>query len=61
MGAADIDDDAVLIKLVRDERGIDHEGRAVQGLRRTEHLAPERMCNHDVVADLNGEHVTSSG
>ena len=57
MRAADVDDDAVGVELVREERGIDHEGRAVQGLRRTKHLARERMGDHDVVADFDGEHV----
>ena len=54
--AADVDHDAVAVELIGDERGIDHEGRAVQRLRRAEHRAAERMGDHDVVADFDGEH-----
>ena len=55
MRAADVDHDAVGIERVGDERRIDHEGRAVQRLRRAEHRAAKRMGDHDVVADFDGE------
>ena len=35
------------------------KGRAVQRLRRPEHGAAERMGDHDVIADFNGEQGTS--
>ena len=41
--------------VVGDERRIDHEGRAVQRLRRAEHRAAKRMGDHDVVADFDDE------
>ena len=41
MRTADVDNDAVGVKFVGQERGIDHEGRAMQGLRGTKHLALE--------------------
>ena len=53
--AADVDDDAVVVERLGDEGGVDHEGRAVQRLRRAEHGAAERMGDHDVVADFDGE------
>ena len=53
--AADIDHDTIRIERVGDERGIDHEGRAVHRLRRAEDRAAKRMGNHDVVADFDGE------
>ncbi len=55
MRAADVDHDAVLVERLGDERRIDHEGRAVQRLRRAEHRAAKRMGDHDVVADFDGE------
>ena len=58
MGAADIDHDAVLVEPLGEERGAHHEGRAVQFLRRPEHRAAERMRDHDLVGDFNGEHGT---
>ena len=36
-----------------------HEGGAVQALRRAEDLAGQRMGQHDVVADFDGEHRVS--
>ena len=48
-GAADVDHDAVGVELLGHERDRDREGRAVQRLRGAEHLAPERMGDHDVV------------
>ena len=56
MRAADIDDDAVRVEAFGDERRVDHESRAVQRLRRAEHLAAKRMGDHDVVANFDGEH-----
>ena len=61
MGAADVDDDAVVIERFGDEGSVDDEGRAVQRLRRPEHGAAERMGDHDVIANFNGEQGTSSG
>ena len=60
MRAADVDDDTVAIERLGDEGRIDDEGRAVQRLRRPEHGAAERMGDHDVVANFNGEQGTSS-
>ena len=48
------------VERLGDERDIDHEGRAVQRLRRAEHLALERMGDHDVVADFDGVHAVTS-
>ena len=59
MRAADVDDDAVAIERLGDEGRVDHEGRAVQRLRRPEHGAAERMGDHDVVANFDGEQGTS--
>ncbi len=56
MRAADIDHDSVRIEPLRHERGVDDEGRPVQPLRGTEHLAAKRMGDHDVMADFDGEH-----
>ena len=53
-------DDAVLVERLGHECGIDDEGRAMQRLRRAEHRAPERMGDHDVVADFDGEHDRTS-
>ena len=49
VGAADVDDDAVLIEPFGQERRAHHEGRAVQFLRGAEHLAAKRMRDHDLV------------
>ena len=54
--AADIDDDAVSIQLLGHEGGADHEGRAVQLLGGTEHLALEGMRDHDLVGNFDCEH-----
>ena len=56
MRAADIDDDAVGVERLRDERRIDNEGCAVQRLRRAEHGPAERMGDHDVVANFDSKH-----
>ena len=53
--AADVDHDAVAVERVGDERRVDHEGRAVQRLRRAEHRAAKRVGDHDVVADFDDE------
>ena len=53
--AADVDHDAVAVERIGDERGIDHEGRAVQRLRRAEHRAAKRVGDHDVIADFDDE------
>ena len=58
MRAADIDHDAVGIERLGDEGRIDDEGRAMQRLRRAEHRAAERMGDHDVVANFDGEQGT---
>ena len=55
MRAADVDHDAVAVERVGDERRIDHEGRAVQRLRRAEHRAAKRVGDHDVVANFDDE------
>ena len=60
MGAADVDDDAVVVERLGDEGRVDDEGRAMQRLRRAEHGAAERMSDHDVVANFNGEQGNSS-
>ena len=54
--AADVDHDAVLVERLGHEGGIDDEGRAMQLLGGAEHRALERMGDHDVVTDFNGEH-----
>ena len=54
--AANIDNDAVAVELIRNESGIDHECRAMQRLRRPENIAAKRMGNHDVVANFDSEH-----
>jgi hypothetical protein len=40
------------------ERHVDHEGGAVELLRRAEERASERVGDHDVVADFDGIHGT---
>ena len=57
--AADVDDDAVGVERLGNEGRVDDEGRAVQRLRRAEYGAAERMSDHDVVANFNGEQGTS--
>ena len=44
------------VERLGDERHVDDEGRAMQRLRRPEHGAAERMGDHDVVANFDGEH-----
>ena len=56
VGAADVDHDAVVVERFGDKGRVDHEGRAVQRLRRAEHRAAKRMGDHDVVADFDSEH-----
>jgi hypothetical protein len=53
MGAADIDHNAICLKGIGDEGGINHEGRTVQGLRRPEHGSLEGMSDHDVVTNFD--------
>ena len=55
MRAADVDDDTVVIERLGDEGRVDDKGRAVQRLRWPEHGAAERMGDHDVIANFNGE------
>ncbi len=55
MRPPDIDDDAVGVERLGHERRVDDEGRSVQRLRRAKHGAAERMSDHDVVADFDGE------
>ncbi len=52
----DIDDDAVGAERLAEKGDVDHEGRAVQPLRRAEDLARQAVGNHDVVANLDGVH-----
>ena len=58
-GAADVDDDAVVVEPVAPERRVDDEGRAVQPLRRSEDLTPEAVRDHHVVADGHAEHAVT--
>ena len=58
MRPPDIDNDAIGVERLGNERGVDHKGRAMQGLRRAEHGPAERMGDHDVVADFDGEQGT---
>ena len=60
VGAADIDDDAVLREILAEEGDVNDEGGAVHGLRRPEQLAPEAMRDHDVLAHLDGIHAALS-
>src|ERR1700722_2073629 len=53
--STDIDDDSVLIEAIGNKRGVHHEGRAVERLRRTKHIAAKRMSDHDVIANLDRE------
>ena len=61
MRATDVDDDTIVIERLGDEGRVDDEGCAVQRLRGPEHGAAERMGDHDVIANFNGEQGTSSG
>jgi hypothetical protein len=58
-GSADVDHDVVRVESRPAERGVHHEGRAVQPLRRTENLTPEAVRDHHVVADGHAEHRTT--
>jgi hypothetical protein len=50
----------VRIEFLGEEGGIDDEGRPVHRLRRAEGGRRQRMGDHDVIADLDGEHRRSS-
>ena len=54
--AADVDHDVVGVEGGAPERGVDDVRRAVQTLRRPEHLAAEAVGDHHVVADGHAEH-----
>jgi hypothetical protein len=56
---SDIDHDAVGIELFGNKCRIDHEGRAVQCLRRSKNVSAKRMGNHDVVTDFDCKHGNS--
>ena len=49
----------LLSRRLGDEGRVDHEGRAVQRLRGPENRALERMSDHDVVANFDGEQGSS--
>ena len=54
-------DHIVAVELFGEEGGVDHKGRAVQRLCRSKYRAPERMGDHDMVANFDGVQETSSG
>ena len=54
-GRRDVDHDVVGVQLGPAERRVDDERRAVQPLGRAEHLAPEAVGDHHVVADGHAE------
>jgi len=54
----DVDDDPVVVEPRPAERRVDHERRAVQLLRRAEHLAAQAVGHHHVVPDGQAEHGT---
>jgi len=56
--AADINDNAVRIERLGEEGRIDDEGRPMQRLCRAKNGTVERMGDHDVVADFDGEQGT---
>jgi hypothetical protein len=56
VGAANINNDAIVIELIRKESGINHECRAMQRLCRPEYVAAKRLGNHNVVANFDSEH-----
>jgi len=56
VGAADVDDNAVLGKRLAEEGHIHDIGRAVQLLRGAKDLAGQGVGDHDVVADFDGVH-----
>ena len=58
--STDIDDDSVRVEAIGNERGVHHEGRAVERLRRTKHIAAKRMSDHDVIANFDREHWQTS-
>ena len=53
---ADVDHDVVGVQRRPPERRVDDERRAVQALRRPEHLAAEAVGDHHVIADGHAEH-----
>ena len=57
--AADIDHDPIGVECLGNEGRIDDECGAMQRLRRPKHGAAERMGDHDVIADFDGEQVDS--
>ena len=56
MGAADIDDHAVVGQRLAEEGHVDDECRPVQLLRQPENLAAKAVGDHDMVPHLDGEH-----
>ena len=59
-GAANVDHDAVRVKLGPAQLQVDHVGRPVHALRRAEDLALKAVRNHEMVADVDGVHGSSS-
>jgi hypothetical protein len=55
MRATNVDDDSIGIERIRDESGIDHEGRSMQCLRGPENRTPKGMRDHNVVSNFDGE------
>jgi len=55
MRTADVDHDSIGIERLGHEGRIDDECGAMQRLRRPEHGAAERMGDHDVIANFDGE------
>ena len=51
-GESDVNDQAVSVERVAPERGIDHVGRSVEPLGRSEDLAPEAVGDHEVIANV---------
>jgi hypothetical protein len=54
--SADVDHDVVGVESRAPERGVDDVRRAVQALRRPEHLTPKTVGDHHVVAYGHAEH-----
>ena len=52
----DVDDDVVRVEIRAPERGVDDVGRAMEALRRPEHVAAEAVGDHHVIADGDAEH-----
>jgi hypothetical protein len=55
----DVDHDAVRIEGVGHEGGRNRERRAMETLGGTENIAPERVCDHDVIGNFDSVHELS--